>query len=263
MMFTITYTMQNGDVLVGNRSPRYVKEAYKRLMIVNVRYPKAYLSLVIGNGMPEYSINHFSANNGGMTSFGGAYYNDKAFNEKEYPEVGTGESFAPIWGSGKQAYYDFQDGDYVWGAFNAGMAVSDVFLLKSVFSGLGKAVLSKGIVGGSKRYFGYGMSHEYGASVARWKNLGINTSGYKHHWAISQQMMERYPLLKPIGNQTWNLTRFSSQASHMRWGHGQIFYRKGYRYWRLVYPFSSTPLWFKWNLSNRLVNGSENIIRDD
>ena len=72
----------------------------------------------------------------------------------------------------KQTDYIFLDGGYYWAAINTGMVISDVFLVKSVFGGIGKAILKKGIVGGSKRYFGYGMSHEYGASVGRWKDLG-------------------------------------------------------------------------------------------
>jgi len=67
------------------------------------------------------------------------------------------------------------------------------------------------------------MSNEYGASVLRWKKLGLNTNGYKHHWLISQELMKSYPILKPLGNQTWNLTKFGSQASHMHWAHFQAY----------------------------------------
>ncbi|MBO0592103.1 hypothetical protein I2486_11860 [Cellulophaga sp. E16_2] len=228
--------------------------------------PNAYLSVIIGNGMPEYTISHFNASTGGVTSFGGAYYNGKDFNEKDYPEVGTGESFVPILDSGKQAYYDFQDGDHGWRALNTGMAISDVFLVKSVFSGLWKAVLSKGVVGGTKRYFGYGMSHEYGASVARWKRMGVDMSGKKHHWAISRELMERQPWLKQIGNQTWNLKRFGSIASHMRWGHGNAFPSEELSriiYWKLAYPISSAPWWFR--LGGISTGGRlyQNIERDE
>lgn len=73
-------------------------------------------------------------------------------------------------------------------------------------------------------------------------------SGYKHHWLLSQELMEVYPVLKPIGNQTWNLTRFSSQASHMRWGHGQMYEGIKYPFTSLLYPITSTPSWFKFGL---------------
>ncbi len=256
----------NGDVLIGNSSPRYAKEAHKKLVEVRVRYPNAYLSQITGNDMPEYLINHFDAHNEGMTSFGGAYYNNKAFNERDYPEVGKGEYFAPIWGSGKQAYHDFQDGDYGWATFNSGMAVSDLFLVRSLFGGFRKAVLAKGVFGGSTQYFGYGMSHEYGASVSRWKNLGVNMTGKKHHWAISQKLMENQPWLKPIGNQTWNLKLYSSQASHMRWGHGKAFPSEELPripYWKIVYPISSTPSWFKFNGVYSGGRIGENYLRNE
>jgi len=46
--------------------------------------------------------------------------------------VSTGESFVPIWGSGRQAVNDFSSGHYMWGSVNTVMAVSDIFLIKTV-----------------------------------------------------------------------------------------------------------------------------------
>ncbi|WP_158975834.1 hypothetical protein [Cellulophaga sp. L1A9] len=187
----------NGDVLIGKRSPRYVKEAYRKLMNVQVRYPNAYLSVIIGNGMPEYTISHFDASTGGVTSFGGAYYNDKAFNEEDYPEVGTGESFVPIWGSGKQAYYDFQDGAYGWGALNTGMAISDVFLIKSIYQGISKGGLRV-------------MNKNYGSWSSYRRFYGKNGFAKKeqhlHHWLLERNGAKNGSGLGwKAKNQMWNL----------------------------------------------------------
>jgi hypothetical protein len=73
-------------------------------------------------------------------------------------------------------------------------------------------------------------------------------SGYKHHWLLSQELMSKYPGLKMLGNQTWNLTKFSTQASHMRWAHGQMYGGIKYPFAGFLYPFTSTPNWFKLGL---------------
>lgn len=57
--------------------------------------------------------------------------------------------------------------------------------------------------------------------------------------------MKKYPKLAPLGNQTWNLKIFSSQASHMRWAHGQKYLGIKYPFVNALYPITSTPTWFK------------------
>ena len=49
---------------------------------------------------------------------------------------GFGESFIPIWGSGRESINDFQNGSYVWGTVNGALAVSEVLLLSTA----GKAI---------------------------------------------------------------------------------------------------------------------------
>ncbi len=166
---------------------------------------------------------------------------------KENPTYDSWARNIPIWGSYKQAELDFSVGKWGWGTFNTGLALSDMFLLKSAFQAPVKSFLAEG-ANGFKKYFGIGMSHNYGASVSRWKGLGLDMGGYKHHWLISQELMESYPILKPLGNQTWNLTRFSTQAAHMRWAHGQTYGGISYPFSGFLYPFTSTPNWFKLGL---------------
>jgi hypothetical protein len=62
----------------------------------------------------------------------------KKTDSKKAEPPGTAESFIPIWGSGKQAIYDFENGNYGWGTFNTVVAISDVFLVKSIATGLAK-----------------------------------------------------------------------------------------------------------------------------
>jgi hypothetical protein len=134
--------------------------------------------------------------------------------------------------------------------------------VKSIVQAPLKAMLKEGVADGLSKFFGVGMSNEYGASASRWKSLGLDMSGYKHHWLITQEMMEAHPWLKPIGNQTWNLTRFDTQASHMRWGHFQTYGGIKYPFAEALYPFTATPSWFKAGLMPAFtLRATENSIR--
>ncbi len=57
-------------------------------------------------------------------------------------QPGTMESIVPVWGSGRAAVDDFQNGRYGWAAFNAAMAISDVFLIKSIGTAVGKGIFA-------------------------------------------------------------------------------------------------------------------------
>jgi RHS repeat-associated protein len=62
---------------------------------------------------------------------------------------GFWEGMIPVWGSGKQAINDFQCGRWGWGLVNSALAVSDVFLVKAIATGvakgLGKGALKMGM----------------------------------------------------------------------------------------------------------------------
>ncbi len=51
---------------------------------------------------------------------------------------GFAESLIPVWGAGRQAVHDFQNGNWGWGLVNTAMAVSDVFLVKAAATATGK-----------------------------------------------------------------------------------------------------------------------------
>jgi hypothetical protein len=59
-------------------------------------------------------------------------------------QPGFGESLIPVWGSGRAAIDDFQNGRWGWGLFNTAMAVSDIFLVKSIVTAGGKLVVKGG-----------------------------------------------------------------------------------------------------------------------
>ncbi|MBL7818777.1 MAG: RHS repeat-associated core domain-containing protein [Saprospiraceae bacterium] len=178
--------------------------------------------------------------------------------KKEEPASGVSENslarYVPVVGSSLDAYDAFSRGDYLKGAGHTLLAVSDVFLVKAVFTGIGKAVIRKGLMDGTKHYLGVGMSHTYGATTKRLAKVGLDMSGYKHHWLISQALMKKYPSLLKYGNQSWNLTKFSSQSAHMRWAHGTKYgLDPKIIGWELMYPFSSTPEWLKFGIYPKIL----------
>lgn len=64
--------------------------------------------------------------------------------KKSVGQPGTAESLIPVWGSSRAAVDDFQSGRWGWGIFNSIMSVSDVFLIKSAVTAIGKLAV-KGI----------------------------------------------------------------------------------------------------------------------
>ena len=56
-------------------------------------------------------------------------------------QPGLGESLIPVWGSARAAVDDFQNGRWGWGIFNSVMAISDVFLIKSAITAVGKLIV--------------------------------------------------------------------------------------------------------------------------
>jgi RHS repeat-associated protein len=146
---------------------------------------------------------------------------------------GTAESFIPVWGSGRQAIHDYQTGHYLWGTFNAGMAVSDVFLVKSVATGIGKGAWKLG-------------GHSWSATRAWLAKTGQAEAGQQvHHWLIPQGGWG-VAVSNAIKNQPWNLMAMSTglhQAVHGLSGVGRIWF--------------GTPVWFKalgFSLSGRFAN---------
>ena len=139
--------------------------------------------------------------------------------------VSTGESFVPIWGSGRQAINDLSTGHYGWGAVNTVMAVSDLFLVKTVATGVSKGAWKTGGVAWStvRKWMGKTGQAEAGQQV--------------HHWAIPRNGWGK-DVPDWFKNQPWNLMPMESAELHQAihgWGELGEFGR----FW------SGTPDWFK------------------
>ena len=115
-----------------------------------------------------------------------------AFQPKTVGEPGTAEGFAPVWGSGRQAIYDYQTGHYVWGTVNSAFAVSDVFLVKSVATMAGKGAWKVGSTtwGATRKWLGKRGYAEAGQHV--------------HHGVVAREAFEGTSWEK-LFNQPWNL----------------------------------------------------------
>lgn len=150
-------------------------------------------------------------------------------------QPGEWESLIPIWGSGRAAVDHFQNGNYWRGLGYTALAVSDVFLVKSITTGIGRGAWKLG-------------SHSWSATRKWMMKKGYAGAGEPlHHWAITQATAKKYGI-QSIANQPWNLTKFPNQVSHMRWAHGKAYPSVGLGSipgWQLLYPVSSTPTWFK------------------
>jgi RHS repeat-associated protein len=66
-----------------------------------------------------------------------------ATRHKSVGQPGTLEYFIPFWGYARAAVDDFQNGRWGWGTFNTVMVITDVFLVKSAITGVGKLVVKK------------------------------------------------------------------------------------------------------------------------
>ena len=108
-------------------------------------------------------------------------------------EPGFWEGLIPVWGAGRQALHDYECGEWGWAAFNGAVAVSDVFLVRSVAGGLMK---------GAWKYGG----HSWSASRAWLSNHGWKSGvGYEyHHWFIPQGGWGA-SVPNAVKNQPWNI----------------------------------------------------------
>jgi hypothetical protein len=122
---------------------------------------------------------------------------------------GTLESLIPLWGSGREAIADFQEGDYLGAAINGGLAASDIFLFK--------ALANMAFKGGLK----IGGSHTWNATRKWMAKNGyfLEPGQVGHHWLIPQGGWgKNVPTW--LKNQPWNIKVLPNQARHIS-VHGQ------------------------------------------
>lgn len=151
---------------------------------------------------------------------------------------GVVESLIPVWGSGRQAVADFQEGDYTGAALNGALAASDLFLAGSVAKGLAKGGLYmvKGTIGED-------------AAKSAWKAVrkdmgdrGLLEKGqHGHHWAIPQRGWGK-SVPPEIRNHPLNIKPMQSPETHWRIEHRvgtKPRFNPAQRYWY------GTPDWAK------------------
>lgn len=120
---------------------------------------------------------------------------------------GFAESLIPVWGSGREAVADFQDGDYAGAALNGALAASDLFLAGSLAKGLAKGSV----------YIAKGAAENPYAwkKVRSWMgergDLLPRQPG--HHWLIPQK---EWGSSVPdwVKNQPWNIKGMPNQTVH-------------------------------------------------
>lgn len=106
---------------------------------------------------------------------------------------GFAESLIPVWGSGREAVADFQEGDYAGAALNGALAASDVFLVGTVVKGVAKGAVK-------------GAPYAWKSAVRPWMvKKGYLVKGQPgHHWAIPQNGWGKQ-VPEAIKNQPWNI----------------------------------------------------------
>jgi RHS repeat-associated protein len=136
------------------------------------------------------------------------------------PRAGIGlssgfESYAPVWGSGRDAIYWFQQGDVSRGMLYSALAISDVFLVKAIAKGIAQG----GIQALAKGNASWGTYRNF------YTNSGFATKSQRiHHGLIEQNSLFGKNVPNFIKHQMFNLKPFANQATHMRLAHGQTYY---------------------------------------
>lgn len=151
---------------------------------------------------------------------------------------GFAESLIPVWGSGREAVADFQEGDYAGAALNGALAASDLFVAGSVAKGLAKGGMYalKASQSAAKNPYAW-------KPVRKWMgDEGLLASGqHGHHWLIPQN---RWGKNVPdwIKNHPLNIKGMPDATTHGRMEHrvGDLpRFNPAQRYWY------GTPAWAK------------------
>lgn len=231
----MAFNMGNGRIIT-------VPMSAKVNFVVNVDYESLQLNVFLdadlgnGNRISEISTSPIKDISYTFGISPALLYPDKKENaqqssQSEMEEPGFWESMIPIWGSGKSAYVNFQNGNYGWGTFYVVLAVSDVFMVSSIWKGVAKGAWKAG-------------AHSWGAT-RKWllKHGHVKKGEPAHHWLIHREVGEKYNI-EWFVNQPWNLKNFPTDSQHFRFGHGWKWKNlpPGMWYQRLWY---GTPMWPK------------------
>jgi hypothetical protein len=152
---------------------------------------------------------------------------------------GLVESLIPVWGSGREAVADFQEGDYAGAAINGALAASDLFIAGSIAKGLAK---------GGFYVVGNGARNAYAWNkVRKWMQSkgALQPRQEGHHWAVPQnEWGKSFP--EWFKNQPWNIKPMPEGPAGAEM-HGRIRHQyKGKRRFNVVERYVyGTPTWSK------------------
>lgn len=122
-------------------------------------------------------------------------------------QPGFAESFIPVWGSGRAAIDDFQNGRIGWGIFNTVMAVSDVFMVGTVVKSVAKFGVKATLKVGTQ---------PWKAVRARITKRGMSDFNRQEwHHIIKQRRYANNRFAKAILNQPFMVTKLKNGA--YRW----------------------------------------------
>ena len=157
-------------------------------------------------------------------------------------QPGEWESLIPIWGSGRAAVDHFQNGNYWRGLGYTALAVSDVFLVKSIATGIGRG----GLMALTKNY----------KTWSSWRRFygkeGFAEAGqHLHHWAWKRNGAKSGTNLAwKMKNHMWNLMPMKDPAFH-RAIHGFGTMNRFERVWY------GTPTWVKTGAFSTFGHGAQ------
>lgn len=138
------------------------------------------------------------------------------------PHVGhpsTLETFIPVWGSGREAIADFQDGDYLGAAGNAVLAASDLTLAGGAAKGAFKVYRHANNMAKSGRK----ASYKWPAARERMKNNDYIADGNQGHHGIIPQGGWGKKVPNFVKNQEWNIMPLPKKVHdkvHTKWKNG-------------------------------------------
>jgi hypothetical protein len=96
---------------------------------------------------------------------------------------GFAESLIPVWGSGREAVADLQEGDNVGAAFNGALAASDLFIAGDIAKAVGRA--GRYAIEGAIRLPASRQS--WAAARGQMRKFKLLKAGHEgHHWLIPQ-----------------------------------------------------------------------------
>ena len=162
---------------------------------------------------------------------------------------GPWESAIPVWGSGREAINDFQTGHYVWGTVNTAMAISDVFLVKAVFTGAGRIA--------AKTAWKTGVNN-WKATRSWIGRRGLARKGQQvHHWLLHRNQGIGKYAPDWLKNQPWNLMNMENNYIH-----SLIHGMQGEDAFNLLEKvYHGTPQWFKAATGSLGGRAAEEAIR--